>query len=70
MVKTIFWPFLKTPVSGAQTTLYAALDPSLEKVTGRYFSDCNEKDIAPQAKELEVQRWLWSVSEKWTGVKV
>lgn len=36
-LKPLFWPFIKTPERGAQTTLYAALDPSLEKVTGKYF---------------------------------
>lgn len=30
--------FLKTSKSGAQTTLYAALDPDLDDVTGKYFS--------------------------------
>ena len=36
-VRPIFWPFIRTPLRGAQTTLYAALDPSLENVTGKYF---------------------------------
>ncbi|KAL1116081.1 hypothetical protein AAG570_005576 [Ranatra chinensis] len=34
----IVWAFIRTPVQGAQTTLYAALDPSLDNVTGKYFS--------------------------------
>lgn len=37
ILRIVMWPFVKTPVSGAQTTLYAALDPELEKVTGKYF---------------------------------
>ena len=36
-VRPLFWPFIKRPKQGAQTTLYAALDPSLVKVTGKYF---------------------------------
>lgn len=36
-LKPLTWPFIRTPSRGAQTTLYAALDPSLEKVTGKYF---------------------------------
>ena len=37
ILKPLTWPFIRTPQRGAQTTLYAALDPSLEKVTGKYF---------------------------------
>lgn len=36
-LRTVTWPFVKTPKSGAQTTLYVALEPELEKVTGKYF---------------------------------
>ena len=36
-VKPLFWPLVRTPQRGAQTTLYAALNPELEKVTGKYF---------------------------------
>lgn len=69
IVKPIVWPFLKNPKSGAQTTLYVALDPELDKVSGLYFSDCAPKDCADQAKNDTVSKWLWAVSEKWTGVK-
>lgn len=31
------WPFIKSPVQGMQTILYAALDPSLADTTGCYF---------------------------------
>uniref|UniRef100_A0A182MJR3 NADP-retinol dehydrogenase n=1 Tax=Anopheles culicifacies TaxID=139723 RepID=A0A182MJR3_9DIPT len=66
-VRPFVWPFLKSPLYGAQTTLYAALDPELEKVSGQYFSDCAPKDVAEQAKDDRVAQWLWAVSEKWTG---
>uniref|UniRef100_U5EU75 NADP-retinol dehydrogenase n=1 Tax=Corethrella appendiculata TaxID=1370023 RepID=U5EU75_9DIPT len=66
-VKPFVWPFLKTPIAGAQTTIMLALDPDLEKVTGKYFADCELKDVADQAKDDKVAQWLWAVSEKWTG---
>ncbi|XP_052860645.1 retinol dehydrogenase 13-like [Anopheles cruzii] len=66
-VRPFVWPFLKSPLYGAQTTLHVALEPSLEKVSGQYFSDCAPKDVAEQAKDERVAKWLWAVSEKWTG---
>ncbi|XP_035828274.1 retinol dehydrogenase 13 isoform X2 [Aplysia californica] len=69
----VFFPIkfllLKTPLQGAQTTLRLALDPSLEKVTGKYFSDCREKEPAPQGQDAAAAKRLWAVSEAWTRVK-
>lgn len=36
-LKPLAWPFIRTPQRGAQSTLFAALDSSLEKTTGKYF---------------------------------
>lgn len=36
-MKPFLWIFFKTPAGGAQTTIFAALDPDLEKVSGKYF---------------------------------
>jgi retinol dehydrogenase 13 len=45
-----------------------ALDPELEEVTGKYFSDCKEKDTSQKAKEDETAEWLWKESERLTGL--
>lgn len=37
MLKPFMWLFFKSPEGGAQTTIFAALDPDLENVTGKYF---------------------------------
>ncbi|KAH8370587.1 hypothetical protein KR093_004266 [Drosophila rubida] len=66
VLRTLMWPLLKTPKSGAQTTLYAALDPELNGVTGLYFSDCKPKKVAPAATDEETGKLLWEESEKWT----
>ena len=58
---------MKTAKSGAQTTIYAAIDPDLEKVSGAYFSDCKEKSVAAQANDDKMAKWLWAVSLKWTN---
>lgn len=58
--------FIKTPHQGAQTSIYAAVDPELEFITGHYFSDCKEAKTAPHAEDEAAMKWLWAVSEKWT----
>ncbi|KAM7300804.1 hypothetical protein ISCGN_016389, partial [Ixodes scapularis] len=40
----IFNYFGKTPQEGAQTSIYAAVEPSLVNKTGKYFVDCR-KDL-------------------------
>lgn len=60
---------LKSVVSGAQTTLYAALDPDLINVTGKYFKDCEEHSVASAAEDDEMADWLWNISEELTGLK-
>lgn len=37
-LKPIVYPFIKTPKQGAKCVLFAALDPSLDKVSGKYFA--------------------------------
>lgn len=69
LLKPAIWMFFKTPKSGAQTSLYAALDPDLEKVTGQYFSDCKPKDVSAAAKDEKTAKFLWAESQKWTGIK-
>ncbi|XP_017958897.1 retinol dehydrogenase 12-like [Drosophila navojoa] len=66
VIRSLLWPFLKTPKSGAQTTLYAALDPDLEKVSGVYFSDCKEKKVAPAAMDNQSAKQLWEESVRVT----
>ncbi|XP_025104046.1 retinol dehydrogenase 13-like [Pomacea canaliculata] len=68
LLKPIMWLLLKTPSQGAQTTLYCALTAELDGVTGKYFSDCREKDVAPAAKDDKAAKRLWAISEHWTHV--
>lgn len=68
-VYPLMWPFLKTAVSGAQTSLYVALDPDLEQTTGQYFSDCKQTPMAPQGEDVGMAKFLWKVSEKWCRIE-
>ncbi|KAJ8962518.1 hypothetical protein NQ318_000909 [Aromia moschata] len=65
-VKPFAWPFVKNPKQGAQTSIFLALDGSVEKVTGKYFSNYKEDEVSEEAKDEGLAKWLWVVSEKWT----
>jgi retinol dehydrogenase-12 len=56
-------PFLLTEEKGARTSIWAASDPSLDKVTGKYFNKRREKKPARAALSVEDARRLWSESE-------
>ncbi|XP_039303241.1 retinol dehydrogenase 13 isoform X2 [Solenopsis invicta] len=69
-LKPFAWPFIRAPLQGAQTVLYAALDPSLTNVSGCYFDNCKTKEVSEEAKNDQLAKWLWKVSEKWTKLNV
>ena len=58
----------KSPVQGAQTTLYCALEPSLADKTGRYYADCVEKTPSSRARRKEDAERLWQLSEELVGL--
>ncbi|MBL8914995.1 MAG: SDR family oxidoreductase [Archangium sp.] len=50
--------------SGAKTSVYCATSPSLEGVTGKYYSDSREKQAAPQAYDAALEAKVWAISER------
>lgn len=61
----MYW-FFKTAKKGAQTSLTLALDPDLEKVSGKFFKDCRPTSLTSAAKSDEEAAWLWQVSKELT----
>jgi len=61
-------PFLKTPLEGAQTTLYLATADEVEHVSGHYFSDCKISAISLLAADDRLALELWKESERLTGL--
>ena len=59
-----FAPFIKTPESGANTSIYCAVEESIADHNGRYYSDCREKQPKPQAENMEDAKKLWEMSEE------
>ncbi|EAT34252.1 AAEL013483-PA [Aedes aegypti] len=66
--KPLLWVFFKSAKSGAQTTLYCAMEPTIAGDTGKYYSDCKLKEPEPHAKDDAMAEWLWNISEKLTGL--
>lgn len=55
---------LKTLQEGIQTTLYCALAPELEGISGRYYRDCKEGTTHRNILKLEWREALWEQSVK------
>ncbi|XP_037550000.1 retinol dehydrogenase 12, like [Nematolebias whitei] len=55
-------PFTKNSVQGAQTTIYCAVEPSLEKESGGYYSDCAPANCSAAGKNDELAQKLWELS--------
>lgn len=49
---------------GAQTTLYLATSPELERMSGKYFADSKEKPSSKLSYDMAVRKRLWTVSEE------
>lgn len=62
--------FLKNSVEGAQTTICLAVDPDLEKVSGKYFNDCAVASESDDANNEKLASWLWEKSEELVGLKL
>jgi NAD(P)-dependent dehydrogenase (short-subunit alcohol dehydrogenase family) len=57
-----------SPEEGAETLIYLATSPEVEKVTGRYFQEMKPVESSPQSYDLDTARRLWEVSEELTGL--
>ncbi|KAL5487327.1 hypothetical protein EMCRGX_G019916 [Ephydatia muelleri] len=60
---------MKSPMEGAQTTIYCAVDEAVEGVSGKYFKDC--KVTAPNTKAAvddDMAERLWKVSAELVGL--
>ncbi|XP_026726344.1 retinol dehydrogenase 13-like [Trichoplusia ni] len=55
-------PFMKSPESGAQTTIYCAVDEKCAAETGLYYSDCVVKRPASNGSKKEYAKKLWEMS--------
>ncbi|EFX80894.1 hypothetical protein DAPPUDRAFT_50761 [Daphnia pulex] len=61
--------FFKSAKEGAQTSIHLAVADEVANVTGEYFSDCKIAKTSKLAKDLELAKQLWEVSETFVKLK-
>jgi len=57
-------PFMITSQQGAETSIYLATEPGLDKFNGCYFKKKKLAKTSPIAQDLAAQEKLWQISEK------
>jgi NAD(P)-dependent dehydrogenase (short-subunit alcohol dehydrogenase family) len=57
-----------SPEEGAKTSLYLAISPEVEGVTGKYFEKCKPIGSSPISYDKDAARRLWQVSAELTGL--
>jgi retinol dehydrogenase-14 len=61
-------PRFGSPEKGARTLVYAAADPSLEGVTGKFFYKSRELETRPVTHDSGIAARLWRVSAELSGL--
>jgi len=56
--------FMITPEKGAETIIYLATQPKLEKLSGKYFIKNKVAKNSAAADDVEARNKLWAISEK------
>ena len=59
----------RTPVQGAQTTIYCAVEEGLEKHSGGYLSNCTLSTASADGRNDGYAKKLWELSEQMTDTK-
>lgn len=60
-------PFLTSPEKGARTSVWAASEPSLEGVTGKFFKDRKAIQSSRASYDEAVQKKLWDLTAELVG---
>lgn len=61
-------PFMRSPKSGAQTSIYLATSDEVKSTGGKYFRNKKEASPASIAYDDEITEQLWQKSKKLTGL--
>ena len=63
VVHLILKPFFRSPLKGAETSLYLCTSTDVADVTGAYYDNCKIKRPKPWAEDDEAAETLWQYSE-------
>ncbi|WP_440999687.1 SDR family oxidoreductase [Fodinibius sp. SL11] len=70
-MKLFYWigkPFMRSPTSGAATTIYLATSDDVTSMNGQYFKDENVAEPADIAFDDDITSRLWERSKTLTGL--
>jgi hypothetical protein len=60
--------FGASPEKGAETSIYLAAAPEVERVTGKYFVSRKPAASSRESHDEAAARRLWEISERLTGL--
>ena len=66
ILRPLLYVIFKDIKHGAQTSLHCALVDHEKLVNGGFYTDCQEKETLPHAKDEQVMKELWELSVKET----
>lgn len=67
--RSIFKMLSKPVGKGAATSIYLAVSPEVENVTGEYFSKCQISKSSKESHDMALAKRLWTLSEEYIGSK-
>jgi len=60
--------FMISAEEGAEIIQYLAASDDVKCVTRKYFSEKKQKEVSWKCKNAKLQKELWELSEKQTGI--
>ncbi|XP_048259619.1 retinol dehydrogenase 12-like isoform X1 [Haliotis rufescens] len=67
--EALYYLFANTPKQGARTTVYCAVAPEMENISGKFLSDSRICDLLPHAMDADDAERLWCLSEEMVKLK-
>jgi NAD(P)-dependent dehydrogenase (short-subunit alcohol dehydrogenase family) len=56
------------PSDGARTSVFCAVDPEIKEHSGKYWENCSVKEVFKSAKDPDLGKHLWELSNKICGI--